>query len=103
MAKLAAILSRIKIVRRPSSSLTKAVVVCTIVLSMAALLALGSAISNYRAQSEALKDQAAQLEHENNQLEDKNDKKGTLEGLLEFAQDFLGLVDPDSVIFGSED
>jgi cell division protein FtsB len=67
-----------------------------------AVLVLGSAIRNYKAQTDALKDQAAQLEQENSQLEDKNDKKGTLEGLLEFAKDFLGLIDPDSVIFDSE-
>ena len=103
MAKLAEILSRIRIVRERSSTLTKTVVLIAVVLSMAALLALGAAINNYRSQTQALKDQAAQLEQENGQLQDKNDKKGTLEGLLEFAQDFLGLVDPDSVIFGSED
>lgn len=101
MAKLAEILSRIRIVRERSSTLTKTVVLIAVVLSMAALLALGAAINNYRSQTQALKDQAAQLEQENSQLQDKNDKKGTLEGLLEFAQDFLGLVDPDSVIFGS--
>lgn len=101
MAKLAEILSRIRIVRERSSTLTKTVVLIAVVLSMAALLALGAAINNYRSQTQALKDQATQLEQENSQLQDKNDKKGTLEGLLEFAQDFLGLVDPDSVIFGS--
>lgn len=101
MAKLAEMLSRIRIVRERSSTLTKTVVLIAVVLSMAALLALGAAINNYRSQTQALKDQAAQLEQENSQLQDKNDKKGTLEGLLEFAQDFLGLVDPDSVIFGS--
>ena len=101
MAKLAEMLSRIRIVRERSSTLTKTVVLIAVVLSMAARLALGAAINNYRAQTQALKDQAAQLEQENGQLQDKNDKKGTLEGLLEFAQDFLGLVDPNSVIFGS--
>ena len=75
----------------------------TVALCAAAILVLGAAIHNYQAQTQALKDQAAQLEQENDQLKDKNDKKGTLEGLLEFAQDFLGLVDPDNVIFGSED
>ena len=101
MAKLAEMLSRVRIVRERSSTLTKTVVLVAVVLSMAALLALGSAINNYRAQAQALKDQAAQLEQENGQLQDKTDKKGTLEGLLEFAEDFLGLVDPNSVIFGS--
>ena len=101
MAKLAEMLSRIRIVPQRSSTLTKTVVLVAVVLPMAALLALGAAINNYRAQAQALKDQAAQLEQENGQLEDKTDKKGTLEGLLEFAQDFLGLVDPNSVIFGS--
>ena len=101
MAKLAEMLSRVRILRQRSSTLTKTVVLIAIVLSMAALLALGAAINNYRAQTQALKDQAAQLEQENGQLQDKTDKKGTLEGLLEFAQHFLGLVDPNSVIFGS--
>ena len=102
MAKLANILSRIRIVPQKSSKLTVAVVTCSFVLCLVAVLVLGTAIRNYKAQTDALKDQAAQLEQENNQLDDKNDKKGTLEGLLEFAKDFLGLIDPDSVIFGSE-
>ena len=91
--------NRSKSIRRPF----RVIVVVTVALCAAAILALGAAIHNYQAQTQALKDQAAQLEQENGQLKDKNDKKGTLEGLLEFAQDFLGLVDPDSVIFGSED
>ena len=102
MAKLAQILSRIRIVHKPSSRLTKVVVVCSIVLCMAALLVLGGAIRSYESQNDELRDHAAQLEQEKGQLEDKNDKKGTLEGLLEFARDFLGLTDPDSVIFDSE-
>ena len=102
MGKLANIMSRIRIVPKKSSKLTVAVVTCCFVLCLVAVLVLGSAIHNYKAQTEALKDQAAQLEQENSQLEDKNDKKGTLEGLLEFAKDFLGLIDPDSVIFDSE-
>ena len=101
MAKRKNPFSRVRLVFRRSKPLTKMVVAIAIVLSMAALLALGAAINNYRAQTQALKDQAAQLEQENGQLQDKTDKKGTLEGLLEFAQDFLGLVDPNSVIFGS--
>ena len=101
MAKLKEMLSRVRIVRENSSSLTKAVVVCTIVICIAALLTLGAAINNTRAQINSMKDQASQLEQENSQLEDKNEKKGTLEGLLEFAQDFLGLVDPNGLIFGS--
>lgn len=90
---------RSKFISRPF----RTIVIVTVALCAAAILALGAAIHNYQAQTQALKDQAAQLEQENGQLQDKNDKKGTLEGLLEFAQDFLGLVDPDSVIFGSED
>lgn len=91
--------SRSRFIRRPF----RVIVIVTVALCAAAILALGTAIHSYQAQTQALKDQAAQLEQENGQLKDKNDKKGTLEGLLEFAQDFLGLVDPDSVIFGSED
>jgi len=90
---------RSKFIRRPF----RTIVIITVALCAAAILVVNAAIHNYQAQIEALKDQAAQLEQENGQLQDKNDKKGTLEGLLEFAQDFLGLVDPDSVIFGSED
>ena len=102
MSKLANILSRIRIVPKKSSKLTVAVVTISFVLCLVAVLVLGAAIGNYRSQTDALKDQAAQLEQENSQLEDKNDKKGTLEGLLEFAKDFLGLIDPDSIIFDSE-
>ena len=68
MEKLAKLISRIRLVFRQSSSLTKTVVLSAVVLSMAALLTLHLTINATQARAEALKDQAAQLEQENDQL-----------------------------------
>lgn len=103
MAKLAEMLSRIRIVPQRSSTLTKTVVLVAVVLSMAALLALGAAINNYRAQAQALKDQAAQLEQENEQLEENIEDLGSADSVEQIARDELGLVDPDTVVIQPEE
>ena len=103
MARSEDLFSRIRVVCKHSSKAVKALVLCAVIVSAVTLFVVGGLIADEQARLDALAEQAARLEQENGQLQDKNDKKGTLEGLLEFAQDFLGLVDPDSVIFGSED
>ena len=93
---------RIRLVYKRSSSLTKAVVLCAVVLSTATLLTLRWALLDTQAQSDALKDQAAQLEQENAQLEDKTNALGSVDSAMDIAQDELGYVDPDTVFFDPE-
>ena len=90
--------SRIRLVYRRSSTLLKCVVLAAIVLSMAALLALRASIQTQKQEQEDLRHQAAILEEENRELEDRIDKLGSVQSVEQIAQDELDLVDPDTVI-----
>lgn len=94
MAKLINKLKRIRLVYRPSSTLTKTVVLSAVALSMATLLTLHFTISSIQQRTEEARHQAAQLEHENSKLEDKINNQGSAEGVKDYAEDFVGLVDP---------
>ena len=80
----------------------KIVVLCAIVLSMVALLAIRQQLLDAQALKDSLKDQASQLEQENGQLEDKIDSLGSIDSVEDIAKDELGLVDPDTVIIDPE-
>jgi len=91
--------SHIRVVFRRSTTLTKVVVLACVVLCIAALLALHFQIQKTAAQAEALRSQAVSLEQENSQLNDRLENLDTVEGILQIAEDELGLTDPDTVIF----
>lgn len=92
----------VKFVRRRSSKLTKAALFLAIVFSMMALLVLHALTLNLKEQAQISKDQAQQLEQENDRLEDKIENAGSLEGVQDIAKDELGLVDPDTIIIEPE-
>lgn len=94
--------SHIRLVIRRSSVLTKIVVLAAVVLSIAALLALRSAILDTRAETEALRSQAITLEQENSELTQDLKDLESVDGVLRIAQEELGLVDPDTIIFKPE-
>ena len=98
MERLMHMLSRVRLVYTRSRVLTKSLVLVALVLSVTALLLLHSAILNGRAQTEALRNQAAQLEQENNRLEQSIDSLGSIDGIKDIARDELGYVDPDTVV-----
>ena len=98
MAKISSILSRIRLVHKRGSKLTKIVLLCAIVLSTAALLTLGIAIRSANAQADALRVQASRLEQKNSALEGLIDNLGTIEGIKQIAREQLGLEDGDSII-----
>lgn len=98
MDRIVRLLKRVRLVYRRSSTLTKAVVLSAIVLSMAALITLQLTISAAQDRTQDLTDQAAQLEQENQQLEDKIDNLGSADSVEDIAKDELDMVDPDTVI-----
>ena len=102
MKRLLARLKRIRFVYRRSSNATKMAVMCAIVLSVAALVALSISTHAANVRAQELKDQAAQLEQENDRLEDKIDSLGSADSVEDIAKDELGLVDPDTVIVKPE-
>ncbi len=103
MGKLRSFLKRLQPVYRRSSTLTKTVVITAIALSMAALLTLQLAITATQKRYEEQKDQAAQLEQENNQLEQNIDNLGSADSVDQIAKDELGLVPTDAVIISPEE
>ena len=89
---------RSKFISRPF----RTIVIITVALCAAAILALGAAIHNYQAQIQALKDQAAQLEAENAELLEDIDQVDSIHGIVEIAKEELGLVEPDAVFYQPE-
>ena len=88
----------IKFVLRPSTPLLKIAVILVIVLSMVALVALRWVQNSIFAQKEALRDQAAELEYENAELEQKIADLGSAQSIQQIAEEELGMVDPEAVI-----
>lgn len=89
----------IRVIYRRSSPLVKCVVLVTVLLSTAALLALRVSIQSQQGQQKELQQQAAKLEQENRALTKSIAQLGTVESIKRIATLELGLVDPDSQFF----
>lgn len=103
MNRIRRFLRRIRLVYRRSSTLTKAVVLSAVVLSMAALIAVKLSSDAAQDRIQDLKDQAAQLEQENQKIEENIDGLGSADSVEQIAKDELGLVDPDTVVIEPEE
>ena len=90
---------KIKLVYQRSSLLLKLLVLVTILVSTAALLALRSSIGAYRQQTRVLQLQAAMLQEENQELAEKIAALGSKSSIRRIATEELGLVDPDAQFF----
>lgn len=88
-------------IRRPNKIVTAAVGVA-LAACMVAMLAVNLSLSAERDRVRVLKDQAQQLQQENDRLEDKIGAIGSVESVEQIAKDELGLVDPDTVIVRPE-
>ncbi len=98
MRKLLKSLRRYKLVYCRSHPMIKVTALCTVVLSMLALLGLQGVILGSRANAAELASKADQLEQANKDLVQYIDELGTVQGVERIAEDELGLVDPDTVI-----
>lgn len=103
MAKKSNIFSRVRLVCRRSSPLTKCVVLTAVVLSIIALLTLRGAILDAKEKEAELRNEAAALEQENKSLLERIAELGTVQSIKDLAGKLLGLVDPDTVIFLPEE
>ena len=92
----------IRIVYKRSSTLLKCVVLTALIVSAVALLTLRGAYLQELQQQEALRQQAAELEQDNDLLARNISQLGTLQGIRRIATEELGLVDPGTVIFVPE-
>lgn len=95
--------SRIRLVYRRSSLLLKCVVLVALILSTAALLTIRYSIRSSQQELEQLRNQAARLEQENQQLDQQTSELGTVDSIKQIAQEELDLVDPDAIIFHTVD
>lgn len=98
MAAKKSFLSRIRIKYHRSSPLLKCIVLAAIVLSIVCLMVIRGAIIENKAQEEALRQEAAKLEQENQQIEEDTQMLGTLQSIIKIATEKLGLMWPDSII-----
>lgn len=93
----------VRLVYRRSSKLLKTVVLVTLVVATVVLLLLGAAIHREKQAYRQLQQQAADLQQSNSELSQQIDELGTVEAIKRLAEKFLGLVDPDTVIFMPEE
>lgn len=91
-------MSRIRLVNKPGSRLTKIAVCATVAVSAVALLFLHSATLDAQAKAEAWRAKAQQLEQENERLESWIENLGSAESVEQIAQAELGLTDPDTIV-----
>ena len=89
---------RVKVEFRSGRPLIKILACVAIVLAIVALAALRWSQNRIQAETDALRDQAADLQHENADLQDKIDGLGSIDSVKEIAEEELGLVDPDTVV-----
>lgn len=102
MAQLEKIFSRIQLVYRRSQTATKIVVIVALVLSMGSLIALRLSMNNLQSKTEKLRQEAAALEYSNAELEGDIAQLGSVQSVVEIAEEELGLVQPGTVLFDPE-
>ena len=93
---------KLRLVMRSSSTALKIAMAVLIVFSMAALAALAWVRGSIRSQVEDLRQQAAALEQENRELQEKIDNLGSVQSVQDIAREELGLVDPNTIVIQPE-
>lgn len=93
---------RIKLQFQKSGILVKVAVLAVVVLCTLAMLSMRGVILQQREEKARLQKQAQVLEQENSRLESGIATLGTVEGVIQIAQDELDLVLPNTVILTPE-
>lgn len=93
---------RIRFVFKSSSLTVKIIILGSLVLALVALLVLWGAIQNTKDEREEIRPKAAQLEQENQQIEEDISVLGSIESVMRIAREKLGLMPPDSEIIVPE-
>lgn len=93
----------IRLVYQRSSPKVKILVITMLIVCTVTLLALSIGIGVSKANTEALRQQAACYEQENAELSEDISEFGTIKSIKELAKKLFGLVDPDTVIFSPEE
>lgn len=103
MTKIRSFLSRFQLQYRRTSTLNKVVIAAAVVLSSLTLLSLRLVRVEAEETLADLRQQAAILDQRNDELRRDIDELGTTDSVRKIAQEELGLVDPDTIIFENAD
>ena len=88
----------LKLQIRPTVPVLKVLVVVLILCSTVALTALWWVHGSFRAETDKLRSEAAELEYANDLLEEKTGRLDSLQSIQEIAEEELGLIDPRTVV-----
>lgn len=102
MADLDKFFSKFRLEIKRTPKVTVIVLIVAMVLAIGALAALQFSIAAMSSHTEDLRQQAAHLEGENEDLLEDIDQAGSIKGIVEIAEEELGLVQPDTVIYQTE-
>ena len=103
MTKIHSFLNRFQLQYRRTSTLNKVVIAAAVVLSSLTLLSLRLVRVEAEETLADLRQQAAILDQRNDELRRDIDELGTTDSVRKIAQEELGLVDPDTIIFENAD
>ena len=103
MTNIRSFLSRFQLQYRRTSTLNKVVIAAAVVLSSLTLLSLRLVRLEAEETLADLRQQAAILDQRNDELRRDIDELGTADSVRKIAQEELGLVDPDTIIFENAD
>ena len=92
----------VKIKLRSAPNGLKIALIVLILFSMATLVALRWVHNGIQAQTLLKQEQAAAMEGENADLQEKIANIGSVQSIKQIAQDELGLADPDTVLIHPE-
>jgi cell division protein FtsL len=87
-----------KVEIRPAPTVLKIVLILLIVFSIAALVGLRWVHNGLRDKIQDLKQEAAALEQDNADLQEKIDDLGSVQSVKDIARDEMGLVDPNTIL-----
>ena len=93
---------KFKVKLRSAPVSLKAVLVVLIVVSVVALVALRWVHNGIQAETARKQEQAAAMEGENADLQEKIESVGSVQSIRQIAQDELGLADPDTILIHPE-
>lgn len=91
-----------RVVFRKTSPLMKTLILVMVLLCTVALVTLHAINEQNRSQYEAMRQQAAALEENNQTMMQQIDEMGSLESVIRIAMEKLGLVLPDTTLFDTD-
>lgn len=93
---------KVRVVLRRSHPFIWGCILVAVALSVVALITLRAGIASSNAQYDELRQEAAELEQSNEDLNGRIDGLGSIASAIQIAMEKLGLVLPDSIVFNPD-